>query len=421
MEDNKALELQPDNRLAQFSEQNVSMMQQLATAQIQSRYQIAVRFPRDIERVRQEMLRECSRPSFCTPDESKNGSSIAIYRVPRAKTNIEGVTIRFAEMAARSYRNLGIEVQGIGEDQSFKRYQVTCTDYESNLFFTEMVDVPKSIERSYAKDTDTVLSTRTNSFGKPVYTIIGTDDDLAMKRNALISKATRNLIMKHLPGWLVEECIEKVKQTAQAKDAADPDAAKRKLYDAFAGLGVSALHLSEYLGHNNALSPAELEDLRGYYSGIREGVTSWREIVAAKEENGAGTEDVEKKIEALFESLEIPPAQARKTKAKYIGNAPKLIEYLEAQLAKKQNDGSKQEDKKTDPAKEEDTSANGAIKTTEASRSANTSTKIHEEQKTARTDNPDSEPEEEPESKPDPVRQDTKKAAPPVIDVGGWE
>ena len=78
MEDNKALELQPDNRLAQFSEQNVSMMQQLATAQIQSRYQIAVRFPRDIERVRQEMLRECSRPSFCTPDESKNGSSIAI-------------------------------------------------------------------------------------------------------------------------------------------------------------------------------------------------------------------------------------------------------------------------------------------------------------------------------------------------------
>ena len=30
MEDNKALELQTDNRLAQFSEQNVSMMQQLA-------------------------------------------------------------------------------------------------------------------------------------------------------------------------------------------------------------------------------------------------------------------------------------------------------------------------------------------------------------------------------------------------------
>lgn len=327
----------------EYVEQNVSMVQQLATAQIQSRYMMAARFPRNIDQVRQEMLKECQRPSFCTPDESKNGSSIAIYRVPRAKTNIEGVTIRFAEMSARSYRNLGIEVQGIGEDQGMKRYQVVCTDYETNLFFTEMVDVPKSIERSYAKDTDVVLSQRTNSYGKPVFTVIGTDDDLAMKRNALISKATRNLIMKHIPGWLVEECVDRIRETVRTKDAADPDAAKRKLYDAFANIGVTAAQLTEYLGHGNPLSPAELEDLRGYYSGVKEGYTTWKEVVEAKEnatEDKSGAEQLDK----LFAELAMTPAVIRRTKAKYLGRDKELVEWLTGEIAKKANDGGKKEE-----------------------------------------------------------------------------
>lgn len=348
------LEVVPQ-QTAEYVEQNVSMVQQLATAQIQSRYMMAARFPRNIDQVRQEMLKECQRPSFCTPDESKNGSSIAIYRVPRAKTNIEGVTIRFAEMSARSYRNLGIEVQGIGEDQGMKRYQVVCTDYETNLFFTEMVDVPKSIERSYAKDTDVVLSQRTNSYNKPVYTVIGTDDDLAMKRNALISKATRNLIMKHIPGWLVEECVDKIRETVRTKDAADPDAAKRKLYDAFATLGVTAAQLADYLGHTNQLSPAELEDLRGYYSGIKEGYTTWKEIVEAKDgatEDKSGAEQLEK----MFAELGYTTARIRTTKAKYISNPEKLVEWLAGEIAKKQNDGGKKQTETAgEPAKEEDT------------------------------------------------------------------
>lgn len=385
MGENNELQIQQQNGVG-FVEQNASMMQQLATAQIQSRYMVAARFPRNIDQVRQEMLKECQRPSFCTPDDSKNGSSIAIYRVPRAKTNIEGVTIRFAEMAARSYRNIGVEVQGIGEDDRVKRYQVTCTDYETNLFFTEMVDVPKSIERSYTKDTDTVLSTRTNSYGKPVYTIIGTDDDLAMKRNALISKATRNLIMKHIPGWLVEECIDKVRETARAKDAEDPDAAKRKLYDAFASIGVTPAQLAEYLGHNNALSPAELEELRGYYSGIKEGFTTWKEVVAAKENTGEDAEQAAQHIADLFAKLEYTPAQIRNLKAKHIGQGEKLVEYLEAQVAKKQNDGSaapKEEAKTAEPADTEPAAAaKAAAKDTEPAPESTEEKKEHAPRKT---------------------------------------
>src|SRR6185437_15310379 len=158
MNEHQTSELAPANSpTVQYVEQSKSMMEQLATAQIQARYTVALRNRRDIETARQEMLKECSRPSFCMPDEKKNGSSVAIYRVPRAGTNIEGVTVRFAEMAARAWRNLAIDITPLGEDETQRIYQMTCTDFETNTVATEIVNVPKTIERNRIKDTDTVI------------------------------------------------------------------------------------------------------------------------------------------------------------------------------------------------------------------------------------------------------------------------
>ena len=339
MTDN-ALEVQPPKQLAEYQEQNVSMVQQYATARIQSAYSVALARPRDVDAVRQNVLKECKRPSFCSPDESKNGSSLAIYRVPRAGTNIQGPTIRFAEMMLREWKYLSVEVNPLGENDRERLLQVVCTDYQSCNFTSEMVTVPKSVERKKVRPSDVVLSQRTNTYGEPVYLVQATDDELAMRTNALVSKARRNLILQAVPGWLIEEAIDQVRETARTKDAQDPDAAKRKLFDAFATVGVTAPQLAEYLGHSNALSPAELEDLRGYFSGIREGYTTWAAIVAAKEENkeddGTGAA-----IEEAFKTLELPPAQIRKIKGKHVGQPAKLLEWLHGEVAKKQNTGGK--------------------------------------------------------------------------------
>ena len=116
------------------------------------------------------------------------------------------------------------------------------------------------------------------------------------------------------PGIAVRQpAIDQVRETARTKDAQDPDAAKRKLYDAFGALGVTAAQLDEYLGHTNALSPAELEDLRGYYSGIREGFTTWSAVIAAKEETKDGDGSAAA-VDTLLAELEMTPAQARKAK-----------------------------------------------------------------------------------------------------------
>ena len=348
-----SLELVPDSQAPEYVEQNVSMVQQYATARIQSAYTVALQRPRNIEVIRQEVLRECSRPSFCTPDETKNGSSLAIYRVPRGSVkqqdgtwvnnNIEGPTIRFAEMLLRSWRYLSIEVNPMGEDDKQRMLQVICTDYQSCNFTSEIVAVPKTVERKKPKAGDEVVSQRTNTYGDPVYLVKATDDELAMRTNALISKARRNLILQAVPGWLIEEGVEMVRTTARTKDAQDPDAARRKLFDAYATVGVSAAQLVEYLGHGNQLSPTELEDLRGYYSGIKDGFTTWAAVVASKE--GAGEDKGSAELlDKLFAELAYTPAVIRRTKAKYLGRDKELIEWLQSEIAKKTNDGGKKEE-----------------------------------------------------------------------------
>ena len=133
MDNQNALQVQDTDKLAEYQEQSISMVQQREKAKIESRYIMALRQPRVLEVVRQKMLSECSRPSFCAPDMSKNGSSVAIYRVPRAGSKIEGVTIRFAEMAKRCYGHIFVEVTPLGEDETQQIYQVEATTAEARL------------------------------------------------------------------------------------------------------------------------------------------------------------------------------------------------------------------------------------------------------------------------------------------------
>src|ERR1700721_3216345 len=103
-----------------YSEQNVSMVQQLAQAQIQSAYIMAERHPRDWDAAEQQVLKECRRPQFCAidPDPKKYGSSIAMYGVPRGgkfegdkwvPNIVRDLTIRFAERALPYIKNASVD------------------------------------------------------------------------------------------------------------------------------------------------------------------------------------------------------------------------------------------------------------------------------------------------------------------------
>lgn len=248
-----------------------------AKALVEARYIMALRRPRDMDVVREKMLKECMRPSF---------AAVARYVKPigRDKTKWPtGPSIRFAEAAVRNMTNITIETMTVYDDREKRIVRVSVTDLEANVPYSQDVTIAKTIERRQKKDGDTVLSTRSNSYGDTVYILEATDDDIVNKQQALISKAVRTLGLRLIPGDIVDECMDQVLVTQKNADAEDPDAAKRKLFDAFAGLGVRAEQLKEYLGHDAvSLSPKELGDLRALFAAIRDGEATWRDVMETR-------------------------------------------------------------------------------------------------------------------------------------------
>lgn len=247
-------------------------------ATVEARYKMALARPRDLDIVRQAMLKDANRSSF---------ARVAIYHKPIGK-GVEGPSIRFVEAAIRNMTNILTETTTISEDDERRVIRVAVSDLETNTYFSQDVTVTKTVERSKLPQGEKPIRMRTNSFGKPVYILHGTDDDILNKQNALISKAVRTLGLRLIPGDLVDEALWYVRQTMAKEDAQNPDMAKNRIIDAFAQIGVQVEQLKEYVGHElSALDPSELQTLRAIYSAIKDGETSWKAVMDDKAEKEA--------------------------------------------------------------------------------------------------------------------------------------
>lgn len=261
------------------SENSAIAMAAKQKAMVEAKYMMALARPRDLDKVRQDMLKDARRPNF---------ANVAIYHKPVGNKGVEGPSIRFVEAAIRNMKNIDIESSTISEDGERRIIRVEVTDLESNTTYSQEVTVTKTIERSKLPQGEKPIRVRTNSFGKPVYILHGTDDDILNKQNALISKAVRTLGLRHIPGEIVDEALFCIRQTMAQQDAQNPDMAKNRIIDAFAQIGVQVEQLKEYVGHElSALDPSELQTLRAIYSAIKDGETSWKAVMDDKAEKEA--------------------------------------------------------------------------------------------------------------------------------------
>jgi hypothetical protein len=297
-----------------------------AKAMIEARYIMAIRRPRDMDVVREKMLKECKRPSF---------AAVARYQKPIGRDQSKwptGPSIRFAESAIRNMTNITVEVMTVYDDREKRIVRVTVTDLEANVPYFQDVTITKTIERRNTKDGDTVLRTRTNSYGDTLYILEATDDDIINKQQALISKAMRTIGLRLIPGDIVDECMEAVIETQRNADAEDPDAAKRKLFDAFGQLGVRAEQIKDYLGHDaSTLAPKEMTELRALYAAIRDGEASWRDVMETKE--GADIKSGDSKVTTLKDITAKAAAKKKpgdKTGEATVPTFDQLVERLKA-------------------------------------------------------------------------------------------
>lgn len=238
-----------------------------ARAQVEARYVMAKRFPRDIEVVRDALLKECKRPAF---------AASAIYRKPVGQ-GIEGPSIRFAETAARCMKNIDTAVTTVYEDDASRIVEVSATDLESNVRFPATIVVQKTVERSKVRNGQAVLSRRINSRGSEVFVVEATDDEILNKANALISKSLRTCLLRLIPGDLIDEAMSICYETQRNKAAQDPDAAVRLMLEAFATIGATAEEVAQYLGHPlPETTPEEIADMRAVWNAINNQETTWQ-------------------------------------------------------------------------------------------------------------------------------------------------
>jgi len=260
-----------------------------AKARIQAAYSMAMHRPRNEDQTRTNILEACKRPMFAERVE---------YAKPVGGKSIKGPSVRFAELALRTWGNVLTDTQVIYEDDEIRRIKVMVLDLETNAGYSKDIQIQKTVERKFAKDRE-VIRERLNNKGEKVFIVAATDDELHNKEAAMISKAFRNEGLRLIPSDIVDEAIETARKTMKDQFAQDPKSAKKKVLDSFSEIGIKPKDIEKYLLHSmDSVSPAELETLRGIYRAIRDGEATWAEYTNPpdKEENGEALKNLETKI-----------------------------------------------------------------------------------------------------------------------------
>lgn len=277
---------------AAMSETSSTAAAAMATASIQARYVMAFQRPRNWDDVRVKVLADCKRPTF---------AEVAEYARPVGREQVngqwvdklaKGPSIRFVEAALRHMGNVDTSTMAIFDDAEKRIVRVTVIDLEGNLTSSKEITATKTVERLSLKKGEVPISTRLNSRNITTYLIAANDDQVSTKEGALVSKAIRELGKRIIPGDLVQEAMDLARATRADATAKDPSAARKRLADSFADMHVMPSGLAEYLGHDiGGASPAEIEELRGLYAAIRDGDTSWSEVLDARRAERGATAD----------------------------------------------------------------------------------------------------------------------------------
>jgi len=246
-----------------------------ARAEIECAYTMAIRRPRNIEDVRSKLMSACRRPIFAESAE---------WTKPVGKETISGPSIRFVETALQAFGNVRTSTTVVYEDERIRKVHVSVIDLENNNAYGLDTTLQKSVERKFLKKGQKAISDRINSYGEKVYLVEATEEDMANKQGAAVSKIIRGCGLRLIPQDIVEEAQQTAKQTRE-KNLGDPEAAKKTIIDAFAGLGIKPSELEKFLGKPLAQAVAkDISELRTIYTALKEGEAKWSDYLADAED-----------------------------------------------------------------------------------------------------------------------------------------
>jgi len=232
----------------------------ISKAEIDLQISTAKQFPRSLDKFQRDAL------TLATVDEETARS--CYYVVPRDGGNVEGPSVRLAEIAASCWGNMHAGSRVVDIDERYVTGQALAWDLEKNVRIG--VEVKRRITTKYGKRYS--------------------DDMIVTTANAAMSIAFRNAVFKVVPRGIYKRVLDEAKKVSLGKGMTMPQRQERAL-KVMGELGISDKEILKVCKRRTVgdLDVDDLITLNGYYTAIKDGDTTWQEIFAqATEGTSAG-------------------------------------------------------------------------------------------------------------------------------------
>lgn len=225
--------------------ESASALEAVNRSEIDMQIATAKKYPRNINRVLDEIKTIAAHDPQTAAD--------CFYCLSRQGSNIEGLSVRMAEIIAGAWGNLRVASRVIANDGKTITAQAVCIDLEKN------VAISTEVKRR-------ITDRNGRTFSEDMQVVTG---------NAACSIAFRNAVLKVVPKALTASVIDEIKQVSIGQ-ALDIATMRERVIGWFASKGVPEKDLLEWqeVSNREELTQEKLLELRGLCNAINEGTTS---------------------------------------------------------------------------------------------------------------------------------------------------
>ena len=248
---------------------------QREASEIQAMVFMAKQFPRNQIQAADRILNACTRQTL---------ADSAVYSYPRGGQNVEGPSIRLAEVLAQNWGNLDFGIRELSQENGVSTVEAYAWDLETNVRQAKVFQVA---HKRMAKG-----GTKTLTDLRDIYEMVANQG----------SRRLRACILSIIPGDIVEAALAQCSVTQAASVGATPEEIKetiRKLTATMGKFGITAENIQDrYQCRLEAIRPAQIVELRKIYTSLKDGMSKPADWFAIQEVKKSDAQDLNAMVEA---------------------------------------------------------------------------------------------------------------------------
>ena len=264
---------------------------QREASEIQAMVFMAKQFPRNQIQAADRILNACTRQTL---------ADSAVYSYPRGGQNVEGPSIRLAEVLAQNWGNLDFGIRELSQENGVSTVEAYAWDLETNVRQAKVFQVA---HKRMAKG-----GTKTLTDPRDIYEMVANQG----------SRRLRACILSIIPGDIVEAALSQCSVTQAASVGATPEEIKetiRKLTATMEKFGITAENIQDrYQCRIEAIRPAQIVELRKIYTSLKDGMSKPSDWFAIQEVKKSDAQDLNAMVDSTDTIEEKPKTLAEATK-----------------------------------------------------------------------------------------------------------